>query len=184
MRSLPKQQEMKFRTWGGKREGAGRKRHTGELPHLKRADLRSREPQHVTIGMRRSVVSLRRSKSFGAVKQVFKRCREGHGMRLCQFAVLGDHVHFIVEAENRAALGRAMQALSVRLAAELNHLMARKGGVIRDRYHVRALKTPTEVLRALNYLKNNAQKHGFTRGPDSYASWANQEVIAEPRTWL
>src|SRR5262249_30449631 len=181
-----RQQEIKFRTWGGRRKGAGRKRHTGELPHVRRAHLRSAEPQHVTIGTRRSVISLRRSKSFAAVKQVFRLCRERLGVRLCHFAVLGNHVHFIIEAEDRIALGRGMQALGVRLAGALNRLMGRKGGVIKDRFHVHALKTPTEVLRALDYLKGNARKHGFTKSllPDSYSSWTNLDVIAEPHTWL
>jgi hypothetical protein len=64
--------------------------------------------------------------------------------------------------------------------------MNRQGRVIADRYDVHALKTPTEVRNALNYLMNNARKHGFTTSPlpDAYSSCANQEVIAEPRSWL
>ncbi len=181
-----KQQPLIFRTWGGRRKGAGRKRHTGELPHVARPEVRPNQPQHVTMRVRHDVISLRKSKSFAAVKQAFRLCRERLRIRLCHFAVLGDHMHFIVEAEDRIALGRAIQALGVRLAATLNRLMKRKGPVIADRYHVHALKTPAEVLRALNYLKRNAQKHGFTTSPlpDAYSSWASTDVVAQPQSWL
>src|SRR5260370_24797167 len=44
----------------------------------------------------------------------------------------------------------------------MNQLMCRKGRVIDDRYHVHALKTPTEVGHALRYLRLNAHHHGLT----------------------
>ncbi len=175
-----------FRTWGGRRKGAGRKRHTDELPHVARPELRPSQPQHVTIRVRRGVISLRKSNCFAAIKQVFKLCREWLGMRLCHFAVLGNHIHFIVEAEDRVALVRAITALGIRIARALNRLMNRKGQVIADRYHVHALETPTEVRNAIAYLQLNARKHGLTTSalPDPYSSWVNQDVVARPRSWL
>ena len=92
----------------------------------------------------------------------------------------------LVEAEHRVALGRGMKGLNVRLAKELNRLMGRRGQVIDDRFHVRSLKTPSEVRNALLYLAQNARKHGFTKSllTDPCSSWANLDAIAEPRTWL
>ncbi len=180
------QQWLIFRTWGGKRKGAGRKRHTDELPHLVRPEVRPNQPQLVTIRVRRYVISLRKSKSFAAIRRVFKLARERLGIRLCHFAVLGNHIHFLVEAEHRVALARAIMALGVRIARALNRLMRREGQVIADRYHVRALTTPTEVRNALAYLRLNAKRHGLvtTDLPDSYSSWANQDVVAQPHSWL
>src|SRR5712692_7208653 len=183
---MTRQPELVFRTWGGKRAGAGRKRHTNELPHVARPELHSNHPQHVTIRVRPDVISLRRSKSFAAVKRALKTCREQFGARICQWVVLGNHLHILIEAEDRIALGRAIKGLNVRLAKELNRLMGRKGRVIADRYHVRALKTPTEVRNALLYLARNARKHGFTKSPlpDRYSSWVNLDLMAQPHTWL
>ncbi len=175
-----------FRTWGGRRKGAGRKRHTDELPHVMRPEVRPSQPQLVTIRIRRGVVSLRKSKCFAAIKRAFKLARERLGMRLCHFAVLGNHIHYLVEAENRVALARAITALGIRIARALNRLMNRKGQVIADRYHVHALETPTEVRNAVEYLRLNAKKHGLTTTalPDLYSSWANQDVVAQPHSWL
>src|SRR5712692_603251 len=84
-----KQQNLIFRTWGGRRKGAGRKRHTDELPHVGRPEVRPGQPQHVTIRVRPDVISLRKSRSFAAIKQAFRLARERFGMRLCYFSVQG-----------------------------------------------------------------------------------------------
>src|SRR5260370_419177 len=180
------QQPLIFRSWGGKRKGAGRKRHTNELPHVARPEVRRGQPQHVTIRVRPDVISLRKSKSFAAIKQAFRLARERLGMRLCHFSVQGNHIHVVVEAEDRVALARAITGLNIRIARALNRLMNRKEQVIEDRYHVHALKTPTEVRNALRYLLLNARKHGLTKSelPDPYSSWANPAVVAQPHTWL
>src|SRR5712692_6961936 len=150
---MTRQQELKFPTWGGQRKGAGRKRHTDELPHVARPEVSSKHPHHVTIRVRNDVVSLRRSKVFAAIKRAVKIARERLGMRICHFAVLGNHAHFLVEAEDRIALGRAMRALELRIARALNRLMNRQGPVMVDRYHLHVLSRTTEVRRALEYLR-------------------------------
>src|SRR5713226_1808526 len=181
-----KQQQLIFRTWGGRRKGAGRKRHTDELPHLARPEVRPNQPQHVTIRVRPDVISLRKSRSFAAIKQAFRLARERLGMRVCHFSVLGNHIHVVDEAGDRVALARAITGLNIRFARALNRLMTRKGQVIADRYHVHALKTPMEVRNALRYLLLNARRHGLTtsESPDPYSSWANQDVVAQPHSWL
>src|SRR5262250_1258648 len=126
---MARQQELIFRTWGGRRKGAGRKRHTSELPHRARPELDSKHPLHVTTRVRPEIISLRRSKSFAAVKQVIKACREQLGVRICQWVVVGNHFHALVEAEDRVALARGMKGLNVRLAKALNRLMRRTGQV-------------------------------------------------------
>jgi putative transposase len=70
-----------------------------------------------------------------------------------------------VEAENAARLSQGLQALTIRLARRLNRLFARTGRVFADRFHVRALKTPLEVRRALAYVLNNYRRHADTVGP-------------------
>src|SRR5260370_26047317 len=120
---MSRQQEIKFRTRGGRRKGAGRKRHTDQLPHVARPEISPKYPYHVTIRVRPDVISLRRSKAFAAIKRAVKIARERLGMRICHFAVLVNHAHFLVEAEDRIALGRAMRALELRIALALNRLM-------------------------------------------------------------
>ncbi len=102
-----KQQQLIFRTWGGRRKGAGRKRHTDELPHVARPEVRPGQPQHVTIRVRPDVISLRKSKSFAAIKQAFRLARERLGIRLCHFSVQGSRVAPAVARRGSHGSGRA-----------------------------------------------------------------------------
>src|SRR5712692_2559492 len=142
---------------------------------------------HVTVAPRntryRLVANLCRA---GLSPAELHREVSDHLFLLSQALPGAHHIHVVVEAEDRVALARAITGLNIRIARALNRLMKRKGQVIEDRYHVRALKTPTEVRNALRYLLLNARKHGLTTTelPDPYSSWANQDVVAKPHSWL
>ncbi|HEX5053364.1 MAG TPA: hypothetical protein VFZ65_16425 [Planctomycetota bacterium] len=79
--------------------------------------------------------------------------------RLCRYAVLNDHLHFLVEASDRRSLSRGLQGLAIRIAKALNKLWQRRGKVFADRYHDRILKTPREVRNAIRYVLANGRKH-------------------------
>jgi REP element-mobilizing transposase RayT len=178
-----RQMGMKFRTWGGKRKGAGRKP-KGEragVPHMERAVLKARFPVHVTWRMERGVWSLRTRRCFGPMKRAMYAGAVKNGFRLVHYAVMGNHVHLIVEAQDRVKLATGMQGLGVRIAKALNRVMRRHGRVIGDRYHAHILKTPSEVKRARHYLLTNAQHHyGHAHGDD----FVSQAPLVAPRTWL
>ena len=84
---------------------------------------------------------------------------ERNGFRLCHYAILNDHLHFLVEARDRRALGRGLQGLLIRIARALNKAWGRRGKVFADRYHDRILKTPREVRNAIRYVLGNGKKH-------------------------
>ena len=111
-------------------------------------------------------------------------------MRIVQFAIEGNLTHLIVEAESHAALSRAMQGFSIRVAKKLNAMMHKRGRVLGDRYHCRVLRTPTETRRAVAYVRNNHRKHmtqvGQTfsaRYVDAYSSDASGLHLPAPHTW-
>ena len=149
-----------LRTWGGARTGAGRKRRTNELPHTTRPALDARKPLHVTVRIRSGLPSLREQALLAKVRAAFTAARERFGARLVHYSVQRDHLHLILEARDRRALGRAMRGLGVRVARGLNGLLRTTGRVIGDRYHARALATPREVRNALRYVLLNARRHG------------------------
>ena len=196
VRRKPRQLGLTFRTWGGKRKGAGRKPEGGRpgVPHRPRPDFARRLPVHVTLRMAAHVYNLRSRRSFRLIE---KALREGgadrFGVQVVKFSVQGNHVHLLVEAEGRSALARAVKGLSVRLARKLNALMSRRGQVLGDRYHAHLLRTPTELKRALHYIRDNARRHASAWGdrlppqwidPYSSESPALTIVLPAPRTWL
>jgi REP element-mobilizing transposase RayT len=137
--------------------------HHGRAAHAKRF------PVHVTVKVRRGLPRLRLASAYAALRTAFAAGRSGGGsaagaFRLCHFAILNDHLHFIVEAEHRTALSRGTMGLLIRVARALNKLWQRKGKVFTDRFHDRALKTPREVRNAIRYVLGNARKHAAQGG--------------------
>lgn len=164
------------------------------MPHLRRAPLSERHPVHVTIRARPHVFNLRAGRCWRVIRAALGAARERFGMRVCHFSVMGNHLHLLVEAQDRRALGRGMKGLGVRVAKALNRVMSAsqgrrvRGAVLADRYHARPLRTPTEVARARNYVLTNAEKHELIRrgaeDPCSSLSPAGASATVLPRTWL
>ena len=183
MARVARQQEFGFSTWGGRRPGAGRKPAAARpgVAHLTRPALAPRFPVHVTWRMDREVWNLRSRRCFSVMQRAMYAGALRFGFRLVHYAVMGNHVHLIVEASDRSALGRAMKGLGVRIARGLNRVMKRQGRVIGDRYHAHILKTPNEVKRARSYLLTNAREHYGIAYADPVAS---RVAVVEARTWL
>jgi hypothetical protein len=109
--------------------------------------------------------------------------------RIAQYAVLGNHIHMLVEASNERVLARRMQGFGIRLAKGLNRVMKRRGPVFSDRYHARIVRTPLETRRILLYLFRNARKHGIRVpfghvDPYSSAPFFDGFTLPVPVDWL
>jgi REP element-mobilizing transposase RayT len=178
-----RQRSFEFKTWGGARDGAGRKprRARAGVVHRRRPVLKSRFPVHVTWRMKRGVWNLRSRRCFTALARAFWGGANRFGFRLVHYSVQGNHVHLLVEARDEKALSRGMCGLGVRVAKGLNRVMRRHGKVLDDRYHGHILRTPTEVRRARDYLLQNARKHYGVQVADPYASTA---ALVAPGTFL
>jgi len=91
---------------GGRRKGAGRKP-TGNagVSHHQRTALAARFPVHVTVKLQRGLPRLRRREEYAALRAAFHAgcagVKQRGAFRLCHYAVLNDHLHFLVEAHDR-----------------------------------------------------------------------------------
>jgi REP-associated tyrosine transposase len=70
-----------------------------------------------------------------------------------------NHIHLICEADDRRALSRGLQGLTIRIARGFNRELGRKGALFAQRYYARILRTPAEVRNCLCYVLNNARHH-------------------------
>jgi len=188
-----------FRSWGGRRRGAGRPpgRGRGAVAHRRRAAHDPRTPVHVTLRAAAGIPSLRSGHVFGAVRGALAAASR-RTFRVLHYSVQADHVHLLVEAEEGPSLIRGCQGLSVRVAKAVNRVLGRRGAVWGDRYHARPLRTPREVRNALVYVLQNWFKHvpgARGRDPRSSAAWfrgwrtppaevLGPSPVQPPRTWL
>jgi len=167
------QGELFARSWGGSRKGAGKKcRGARErVKHRTRESFRAGCPVHVTLRVADGRPSLRKPATYRVLVAAMGSGCDRFGMRLVHWAVLGNHLHLIVEAADRHALSRGMQGLAVRMARALLRWWGQSGRLFADRFHGHALRSPTEVRRALFYVLQNARRHGIvTAGADPYSS--------------
>lgn len=210
----PRQQELPLHerfTWGGKRMNAGRKRtqpgrpgvsHHGRDPH------QPNHPVHVTLRAVRKVGNLRAKKPFAVIREAIRAASSSRkDFRVVHFSVQRDHLHLIVEADDRHALGRGMQGLGIRIARRLNRLLHRKGRVFSDRYHRHDLKGPRETRNCVAYVLLNFRKHehqagrrcprntidlcssspwfkGWLRPPVPVELDDERSPVADPETWF
>ena len=189
MKRRDPQQTFVFLRWGGKRKGAGRKPKEARagVSHGTRKRLAARFPVHVTVRLKKGLPSLRRKSAYRVLGRAFAAGGERFGFRLIHFSVQSNHIHLLAEAEDRRALSRGMQGLSIRIARGLNRLWRRTGKVFVDRYHDHILGSPTEVRNALRYVLHNVQRHGirFIEGLDPFTSAVGWTLrLPLPRTWL
>ena len=167
------QQTFDFKSWGGARPGAGRKRIAQRqcMPHRKRPVLAARHPVHVTLRLESGLASLRDGRSHFTVRDALARGAGRFGMRLVHYSVQTNHLHLVCEAPDERALGRGIKGVCVRIARALNRLWQRSGRVFADRYHCHVLKSPREVRNALAYVLRNAAHHKIHfEGPDPCSS--------------
>lgn len=192
---------------GGPRPGAGRP--CGPRPivyHVRREPLPRECPAHVTLRVRGDVPSLRTRLFLKELRRTFAAACERDHFRVAQFSVQSDHLHLLVEAAGKPALGRGMKSIAARVARAVNRVFGRSGAVLLGRYHVRALRTPREVRNALAYVLLNARKHWRQHNGSTppvkldeassapwFSGWTRQmqpetqlepPPIALPRTWL
>jgi REP element-mobilizing transposase RayT len=166
-----RQQEIQFRTWGGKRKDAGRppKGRRAGAPHKKRPRHDRSHPVHVTLRATAGAGRLRRRDAWQAIRRAAIAMLDRTDFRICHYSIQGNHIHLIVEAEDAKALARGMQGFQISGARRINAAITRRTGrrrrgqVFADRYHPEYLTTPLQVKNALCYVMNNWRKHGEAR---------------------
>ena len=180
----PKQLDLPIREkfeHGGRRKGAGRPKSSDFQSHVARTPFQARHPLHVNIGLTDELAHLDRREIFRALRAAVSQARKG-GLKIAHFIILSNHLHFIIEAEGKDRLSQVMQSLGVSFAKRLNAKLKRKGAVLRERYHVHILKTPSEVKRALNYVLSNEYKHQGKKGWIARNIYSSAVIVAK-ETW-
>src|SRR6476469_7578275 len=166
------------------------------VSHLEREEISRHHPVHGSLHTVNGVGSLRRQRMIGALEEAFRIAKLRFGMRVVHYSVQGNHVHLLVEVDDREALSRGMQGLAIRLAKTINRLAGRSGQVWVDRYYAHVLRTRREVANALRYVLGNFARHarqwdGKVRpfiDACSSVRWLGRAdrnaPVAPPVTWL
>jgi len=117
----------------------------------------------VTLRLRPGLPSLRTRRFLRELRPSLRVACEREAFRVVHYSVQRNHLHLLVEAAAKEALGRGMKAVSARVARAVHRAFGRAGAVLHGRYHLRILRTPREVRNALAYVLLNARKHWTQR---------------------
>lgn len=188
------QQDLAFpNARGGRRVGAGRpkgSRTSERMPHVRRPGVSRHRPHHITVRTSRGTWNLRSQRCYCPIAAALAEVRKREGFRVVHFSVHHNHVHLIVEADDRRAMSGGMRALLIRVARSLNALMGARGMRFEDRYHEHVLRSPRETRNALLYVIGNRAVHLARWGKqprvdvDEFSSLASEELVHRPACWL
>jgi putative transposase len=161
---MGRQQRFRFRTHGGERDGAGRPaRGPRAIQHDPRIRVIPSQPIHVTCPALPRVGSLRHDALYEAIRAASVIAARHDDFRIVHLSIQRTHLHLIVEAKHKTALGKTMQSFLISAARMINRALGQRGTVFGDRYHATVLRTPRQVRNCVAYVLNNWRHHGDDR---------------------
>ena len=162
---------------GSKRPGRKPKGPRAGSPHKVRPELKARHPVHVVLRVVSAVGNLRRRTTYKAVREATLTTARREDFRIVHLSIQRNHLHLLVEANDKGALASGMQGFQISAAKHLNAAISkgrpgrrRRGAVFPDRYHAEIITTPTQARHALNYVLSNWRKHREDRS-EATRSW-------------
>ncbi|HSN28456.1 MAG TPA: transposase [Kofleriaceae bacterium] len=184
-------QQVLFKQRGGKRPGAGRPitpgRYRASERHRTRPAITKATPVHITLRVVQEMEPLRTRDAYKAVRRAMTCVYRRRDCRIVGVSIERSHLHLLVEAHDKTALARGMQALQISAARHLNVAFStwrglarpRRGQVFGDRYNEEVITNRRQARNAWSYVLNNWRKHredrvaelrGFAIDPFSSAS--------------
>jgi REP element-mobilizing transposase RayT len=116
---------------------------------------------HVTARAVRGLPSFRQQRVWNLVRAQMNRLNDVR-FQIVHLSVQTNHLHLIVEADDREAVIRKMQGFMISFAKRLNLLLGnRRGKVWADRYYRRDITRAREMHSVLQYVFGNAKRHGL-----------------------
>ena len=151
------------RTPGVKLGRKPRAERVGFVVHETREAHDWRHPVHVSMHRVKLAPSLRSERVYQAIVTQLARVKT-QGVRVVHYSVQHDHLHLIVEGQDRHDVSNQMRKLFSRIALAVNGVAKRRGSLFRDRHHRRELTSPRATRSALVYVLFNERKHSFQNG--------------------
>jgi REP element-mobilizing transposase RayT len=151
---------------GGKRRGAGRKPsgRRARQGHDARPDFKPYHALHVVTRVVPAVGSLRQRTMYKALRDASITAALRERFRIVHISLQRDHVHLLVEAQNKAALARGVQGFLISAARNIQTALGKAGGrrrgkVFADRYHLEVITSPTQARNTISYVLSNWRHH-------------------------
>ena len=151
--------------------------HDPGIRHTKRLRLKKPSSLHLTIKVRENKADIQNKRILKAFHHAIKRARL-KGLKVVHYTLEYNHVHLLVECVDNEVLHRGMQAFGITIAKAINKIKRVKGGVYKNRYHLRLINSSRQLKNVLHYIFDNGIKH---RRTNSRIDLFNSMNILYPR---
>ena len=143
--------------------------HYKVIRHCARAEINRPSPLHLTIKLNRA--HIQNKTILKHLKYAISRARL-QGLKIIHFSLEYDHVHLYAESTSNIILTKSMKALGVSFSKRLNKFFKTKGRIYKTRFHLRILRSASEVKNVIHYILKNGVKHKRASSyVDPYNSW-------------
>jgi REP element-mobilizing transposase RayT len=143
--------------------------HDKGIRHCTRAEINRPSPLHLTIKLNRA--HIQNKTILKHLKYAISRARL-QGLKIIHFSLEHDHVHLYAETTSNIILTKSMKALGVSFSKRLNKFFKTKGRIYKTRFHLRILRSASEVKNVIYYILKNGVKHKRASSyVDPYNSW-------------
>ena len=123
------------------------------IRHTKREVIFRPSPTHLTIKLNKA--DIQNKFILKGLRHAIMRARL-QGLRIVHYSLEYNHVHIYAEVTDNLSLAKGMKALGV-------SLVKISGSCYKTRYHLRILRSASEVKNVLNYILKNGIKHRRTK---------------------
>ena len=133
---------------------------------------------HLTKRVVVGLPGLRRPDVMRLFRELVEDARS-RGVRTVLFAMMNNHLHWVVVPRSAEALRDATRYVFGRFARRLNRLLGRRGKVFVERYWSSCCRSVSHAWQVLGYVLRNAQTAGYRVPPgrfDRYTA-ADEDAI-------
>lgn len=107
-----------------------------------------------------------------ADKQVFlcslEKFKSRFGFKLRAFVLMDNHVHLVIETENKISISKIMQAITLSYSVKFRKKYPYTGYVWQGRFRSNVIDGDRYIVECIEYIHNNPVKAGIVCNPGDY----------------
>jgi putative transposase len=109
--------------------------------------------------------------------------KKRYGLSVLNYMVTSNHVHLLVQDNEKDAIPKSMQLVAGRTAQAYNRRKSRGGAFWEDRYHATAVQADEHFFRCLVYIDLNMVRAGIVRHPEKWPHCGYHEIQRPPKRY-
>ena len=108
------------------------------------------------------------------------QARKRFGLIVLNYIATSNHIHLLVQGNDRACIPKSMQLISGRVAQEYNRRKSRQGAFWEGRYFATAIGDDRHLIKCLTYIDLNMVRAGRVDHPSQWAVCGYREIQSPP----